>query len=110
MPRKGSYRYTVETIASGQPRPYADTIHHVRVTFEHVPWLNGKDEFEPACWDNEEAVRDVLQGLRCGFTDFAYPPKDRPSTTEDYYRTRLDWLKRVEPNVWEFHTTSAFTD
>lgn len=103
-------RITIETLASGQPRPYADTIRHVRVTFE-CRIFRLDDDWKP--WDErtkEEVVRDWLNRLQCGFTEFVYPPKDREATTEDHYRTRLDWLKQVAPGVWEFHTTTAFTD
>lgn len=111
MPIPGSRRYTVETLAAGQPRAYADTIHHVRVTFEWVPYKKrepGEEPtFEPVLNWTEEGVSKHLKGLMCGFTDFKCPPS--PSM-DDYFRTRLDWLKEVSPGVWEFHTTSAYTD
>jgi hypothetical protein len=107
--KAGTRRYTVETLAAGQPRPYADTIHHVRVTMEWVPYA-GPREWTPNTGSNPESIASILKGLRCGFTDFTYPPKDREATTEDYFRTRLDWLRNTAPGVWEFHTTSASTD
>lgn len=108
------YRYTVETLAAGQPRAYADTIHHVRVTFEqNVPW--GEDPAKRNTWQpkanmTEEAVKSKLKNLMCGFTDFKYPAEGVERSMENHYRTRLDWLKEVEPGIWEFHTTSPFTD
>lgn len=107
--RRGDRRYTIQTLASGQPRPYADTIRHVRVIMEWVPW-SGDVEWQPDAANVEEAIRERLKGLRCGFTDFTYPPKEREATTADYFATRLDWLRMTAPGVWEFHTTSAFTD
>lgn len=111
-------RYTVETLASGQPRPYADTIRHVRVSFESTPW-NGGDELQPA-FMSEEAARRRLQHTACGFT---------PKTASEvqWFDTRLDWLKPIDgkaasevisggnpkqivASVWEFHTTSPYTD
>lgn len=104
-------RYTVEVLASGQPRPYADSRQHVRVIFEIVSYKTG--EWEP--WDikQEAIIRERLLGLKCGFVEFRYPkdcadPK-KPSASE-YFKTRLDWLKQTAPGVWEFHTTSAYTD
>jgi len=109
--KPGTRRYTVETLAAGQPRPYADDIHHVRVTFEWVPYKKREPdeafEFEPAPCNNEELVRARLRGLGCGFTDFVCP---RNPSMDEHFRTRLDWLKQVEPHVWEFHTTSPYTD
>ena len=107
--KPGDRRYTVQVLAAGQPRPYADSIGHVRVTFEWVPY-GGDGSWQPNDIQNEEMVRDHLKGLCCGFVEFVYPPTDRPATMEDYFRTRLDWLRNVSPGVWEFHTTSAFTD
>lgn len=100
-----THRIRIETLAAGQPRPYADTIHHVRVTFDwFFAWLGNKDdprsEWRPCSW-KEEDVRAVLKALRCGF------PIKEPETWSD---TKLDWLKEVSPGVWEFHTTSAYTD
>lgn len=112
-------RYTVETLAAGQPRPYADTIRHVRVTFEHVSWDKPSGGLQPN-FTSEEAVRRCLPGLLCGFTE-----KTRADV--EWFETRLDWLKPIDgkpasevihggdpkqicASVWEFHTTTPFTD
>lgn len=100
------YRYVVEILASGQPRPYADTINHVRITIDYFfAWLgNPKDQQSEwrvnDTWTEEE-LRKLLPHLRCGFPD--KPP-------ENWASTRLDWLRKISPGVWEFHTTSAYTD
>lgn len=103
-------RTTVEHLYSGQPRPYADSRHGVQVTFEVTDYKTG--EFIP--WDlQEEAVRKRLLGMNCGFTEFTYPPKlpegEKP-TASDYFRSRLDFLRKVSPGVWVFQVTDAFTD
>lgn len=85
-----------EVIQSGQKRAYADTTRHVRVTFGDDP--------------DEAEVRERLLAMHVGFTDFTYPPEGRDATAEDFFATRLDWLKKTGEGVWEFHTTSAFTD
>jgi hypothetical protein len=109
--KPGDRRYTVQTIACGQPRAYADTIHHARVTFEWVPYKNraqGEEPtFEPCEGWSEEAAGRRLKGLCCGFTDFVCPPNP---TMDDHFRTHLDWLREVAPGVWEFHTTAAYDD
>ena len=107
--KPGDRRITVQTLAAGQPRAYADTIRHVRVFFEWVPYTIGA-HWEANDIQNIEMVREYLKGLCCGFTDFEYPPKDRAPTMEDHFRTRLDWLRHTGVGVWEFHTTSAYTD
>lgn len=106
-PERGDARYTVRTLAAGQPRPYADSRRHVRVWFEHVPYT-GECTWQPHQM-MEEYVRKTLLGLRCGFTEFTYPPKDREATAGDYFADRLDWLRNTAPGVWEFSVTSAYT-
>lgn len=109
----GARRYTVETLKAGQARPYADDVCHVRVTFEWVPYKKrSPDEaptFEPCAGWTEEAVAARLRGLGCGFTEYKYDAK-ADGSMEAYFRTRLDWMREVAPGVWEFQTTSAFTD
>jgi len=99
-------RVTWEILASGQPRPYADSIHRVRVTFERRG-VYGKppDVWEP---DNiysgkfEDRVKDVLRVLPVRFTDNMKP--------KDWWTTRLNYLKEVSTGVWEFQTTTPSTD
>ena len=107
-PERGDMRFTVRTLSAGQPRPYADSRRHVRVLFEHVPY-SGECVWTPHNIA-EDYVRKRLLGLGCGFTEFTYPPKDREAGAGDYFTTRLDWLRNTSPGVWEFHTTSAYTD
>ena len=95
-------RIEVETVKSGQERSYGDTINHVRVRFTHEP------AGLPAIWadQNEDAVREILQALPCGF------PKHRvyEDAMEAHFATKLDWMRNTAPGVWEFHTSSPFTD
>lgn len=106
--KPGTRRITIETLAAGQPRAYADTINHVRITFEWIRyWDNPEKKFVPVSPMSEERVREDLKGLKCGFTEFICP---KNPTMDEHFRTRLDWLKEVEPGVWEFHTTSPYTD
>lgn len=91
---------------------YADTIHHARVTFEHVLWDSKTGEFEPWFMDETQAIR-ALEGMPyAGFTS---------GTKADWPDTRLAWLKPMHGNVagdpktvngsvWEFQTTTPFTD
>lgn len=109
-------RITIETLRSGQPRPYADTEHHVRVTFE-TSWSRGQP-LKPQ-FIGEAHVREFLPHLRCGFVTLLR--KDKGPGQDDYYKTHLDWLRPVDAeaaaaqnlvgaSVWEFHTTTPFTD
>lgn len=102
-------RITWDTLESGQPRAYADSRTVVRVRFEielSTGWTLSK-------YVKEDYVRKVLKVLHCGFTEFRYPQDcenpAKPSPGE-YFTTRLEYLKEIEPGVWEFKTTSAFTD
>ena len=109
-PNCGDRRFTIKVLASGQPRPYADSINHVRLFCEMVPYSR-EPKWQPDDYTNEATVRKALLGMNCGFTEFTYPPKDKDkASASDYFATRLDWLKKTGPGTWEFHTTSAYTD
>lgn len=99
-------RITVETLQAGQLRAYADTTRHVRITFEHKDWKAPHDWLPREI--TEEEVRAIAPHLKCGWTDFDYTKAEH--SMENYFRTRLDWLRKVSKGVWEFHTTSAYTD
>lgn len=107
LPHGSKYRVSWAWIAAGQPRPYADTIHHVRVIFEvFISWL-GDDNDPRSKWERnryfkEEQVREILKTLPVGF-----PKVDKP---DGWWETKLDWIRNIEPGVWEFHTTTAYTD
>ena len=99
-------RYTVETLASGQPRAYADSRRHVRITIESFfAWL-GDPKDPRSKWSQndswtEEQIRALLPQLRCGFTE---------NTEYKLGFSKLDWLRKVEPGIWEFHTTDPYCD
>lgn len=104
-------RVTTEVLASGQPRPYADSRYHVRVTFEWNGWRDPNAEFEPQ-YLSEKIVRERLLKMQVGFVE-------NTRDESQWYDTRLDWLKPIDPrdnggvtvaSVWEFHTTTPYTD
>lgn len=115
------HRFTVEVLASGQPRAYADTICHVRVSFENVPWNSKDGELVPSHM-SEEAARGLLEKMPyAGFTSKTKGPGC------EWWEKRLDWLKPIDgkpaseviphgdpkqicASVWEFHVTSPYTD
>lgn len=91
-------RITYENISRGQ-RPYGDTFHGYRVTFERQ-WRT--DEFELRPWEmTEEQVKVQLKRLPLGFVD---------CKPEGWWSTRLEYLRKVSPGVWEFETRSPYTD
>jgi hypothetical protein len=90
-------RITIEVLASGQPRPYADSRLHVRATFEH-DW-NGKG-YQPSIW-TEDIVKAQLIALACGF------PTTEPA---DWASPVLRSFEQTAPGVWEFVVTEAYTD
>ena len=101
-----TYRYRIDILASGQPRPYADSRRHVRLTIDHFrAWLGDpndeRSEWVPNDGWSEEEIRALLPLLRCGFIT------KEPTHGLD---SRLDWLRKTAPGVWEFHVTSPYTD
>ena len=51
MFKQGTQRLTIETVRSGQPRPYADHIQETYVLWEHVPYGKPDGEFMPQTLD-----------------------------------------------------------
>lgn len=96
-----SIRITIETLASGQPRAYADTRHHARVTVEYQMTKHSGPVWEPNSYLKEDKIRKMLLALDCGFTEH---------TVYELGKTKLDWLRNTGPGVWEFHTTDPFCD
>lgn len=124
--KPGDHRITIETLRSGQPRPYADSEHVVRVTLEHVPyafqamgtWKVG--EWAPQ-FTTQDSAMEILKGLRCGFISTSKMGRSDPFQTYLDYLRPLDAeaggmygmkhnLKGELASIWEFRTVSPFTD
>jgi hypothetical protein len=103
-----AWRYTVTTVSPYGQRPYGPWIRTYQVLFE-VDY-GGSGGWKPSETLTEEFVREKLNKLGHGFTEFTYPPTDREATTSDYFATRLQYLKKVGPGLWEFQTYEANTD
>lgn len=114
------YRFTIEVLRSGQPRPYADTEHVARVTFEHTDWKTPRGPFEP-WYMTEDIAQDYLSIPGSGYV------RATRKETKDWYSTYLDYVRPLDaksasevidggdPNrkvasVWEFRTVTPFTD
>lgn len=97
------YRITWDILASGQPRPYADSRRIVKVSFEHeTTYGPEKGQWKPAYTDlSGDSVRAILRAIPCGFTDT--PPADWASD-------RLAYLRQESPGVWKFQIDSPYTD
>lgn len=100
------WRTTVTYLKTGQARPYANHVDIVQVLFEGP-------NYEARCLRpiqnlSEGYVREKLRTLSCGFTDFVPDPGDH--SMETAFRRRLDYLHEIEPGLWEFQTTTRFTD
>jgi len=109
-------RVTIETLASGQPRPYADHELRVRVTFEWTGWRGG-EEFGPMPMA-EERVREWLPGLRCGFVGATRAEAGFMGSYLSYLRpvdarTAADEIPGGDPrqivaSVWEFEVVTPY--
>lgn len=98
-----TYRVSWDILASGQPRAYADSRTIAKVTFEYlVSYGPEKGQWKPA-FDNleEEKVRAILRALPCGFTD---------KEPEHWASSRLNYLRKKGPGVWQFQVDSPYTD
>ena len=114
------HRYTVETLQTGQTKPYGDTVHRVLVTFEMIPYRGPQVDYQPM-WMSENAVRDFLPNLKCGFMNVE---REQRKHGLDTY---LDYLKPVNPkkaseiipqgspeqvqsHQWEFQVVTPWND
>lgn len=95
-------RITIEYVASGQPRPYADSRNIYRIKYEITNYKTGV--FEPCKMENKDMV------LRDAKHFGGWTEKDDPNFC--WASTRLDYCTPVEGEVgvWEWKTTTPFTD
>ena len=96
-------RYTVVCLASGQPRPYADSCYHYRVTVEwQGPELIGASPdrpFVPRPELDRSIVLPILRGLTRGW-------EDNPGA----FGRRLERCDMTSPGVWDVVIVEPFTD
>jgi hypothetical protein len=96
-------RITVETLRAGQPRPYADSIYHYRVTIEWqglVGYKNPDAPFVPRPQLAQRIVDRILYGL-CG------PWQELGN---DPFQRRLDRKEMTAPGVWEVVVVEPYID
>lgn len=97
-------RFTVETIASGQQRDYGPTVHRARITFE----LEVDGVFQLAADLTEAEV------LRHAKFHYGWVQDGDPRWPENamgqHFATKLSYIKQVDPGVWEWETSSPYTD
>lgn len=99
------HRYTIETLASGQPRPYADSIYRHRITYEWQGPFSLKGEAKDAPFILCEKMNEQIVRRDCKhFSGWMEEGEG------DWASTRLVYLKQVSPGVWEWETRAAYTD
>lgn len=96
-------RYTVEILAAGQPRAYADTIYRARISYEWQGMAGFKDKNAPFVRNEMTEERIVRRDAKhfYGWTE---------KEEGDWASTRLEYLKMIEPGIWEWQTRAALTD
>jgi len=104
MAHNTKWRMTIECLHTGQPAPYKAHINRYRVLFEITDWRTG--EFGPSVHIKEDAVRKWLTGCP-NWTEFNYAASEK--TEGDYFRLRLNYLKEIEPGLWEYQTSAEYT-
>lgn len=94
-------RYTVETLQAGQPRAYADSVYHYRVTIEWqgLEGYKNKDApFKLHDW-SPDIVKSKLRSLTHNW-------KDDPK----WWEPKLDYIKRISEGVYEVRIIQAYND
>ena len=98
--KPGDWKMTVEVLASGQPRAYADTVHTYRVYFHRLPFKLPGRLWEPAAEWSEAIVRPKLKAI-CGWVEDGEGRWPSP---------RLVFIKNVGPGIWEFSVREPYLD
>jgi hypothetical protein len=115
MPKQGDIRITCKYVRGGQPRPYADTEHVVRLTLEHVPYRASGEpifierEWEP--WTN--IIRSLVEQYARAFCSWKKTQQEHlQADFNGHFDTYLDYMIQVPgtTNVWEIRTVTPFTD
>lgn len=96
-------RVTIEILAAGQPRAYADTIHRRRILYEWQGLEGFKDKNAPFV-RLDLTHREIVEGDAMHYGGWV------PEGEGDWASTRLKYLKMIEPGLWEWETVSPFTD
>lgn len=84
----GTVRYTVETLRSGQPRPYAATERECLIRVEIIHW--GKKDFEPwlAGGDVEATIKRDEEMRTAGQLMGGQSPAEKR-------KFQMDWAKKI---------------
>ena len=93
----------IETLASGQPRPYADSVDKYRVSCEYY-W----DAIDGPRLSDSYFLKDheVLALLRASRSTPNWVKKEE----REWHQPYLDYITEVSPGVWEVQIISPYID
>lgn len=94
-------RYTVKCLAAGQARAYARTVYRYQITYEWQGMEGFKNPDALFVINDkmmEESVRRDAKHF-CGWTE---------ANEGDWASTRLVYLKKTAPGVWEWEIKAEF--
>lgn len=98
-------RITVECLATGQPRPYADTFHTYRLMFEWQGMEGCRNPNAPFIPRDKLAESTVKRYARA-----IYNWTEEGDAYHDWASPHLQYLKNVGPGIWEFSVKEEYTD
>ena len=99
--KPGTTRFTVETLAAGQSRPYADSIYIYRMTCEQVGHMgDSAKQFNP-----RDLTADYAKKLA---KTICHNFKER-SENPDWHEPILERFEQVSPGVWEMQIRTEYT-
>lgn len=116
---KVTNKYEVRLLASGQPRAYADSIYHARITHTVVDWLGDEKPWKPV-WKKEEAPdkyqdqidNEIDVALRMiGLSNNRKFKSDvNMNSAEEYFAGWIEYAVYIEDGVVEIMTVHPFAD
>ena len=98
----GTTRFTVETLAAGQPQPYADSVYIYRMACEQVGHVgDAAKQFNPRDL-TEDYAKKIAKTICRDFKELSEKP--------EWHEPRLERFEQVHPGVWEMKITLEYTD
>jgi hypothetical protein len=94
----------IETLAAGQPRPYADTVYKFRVSGKFY-WDSTTGPRPDAYFLKDHEALAYVEGSRHCPRVFAGDSRDR-----EWHEAYLQSIVQVEPGVWEVTIIQPYLD
>lgn len=96
----------IEKLQWGQPRPYADTIHEVRITFTRDDWRVQKDPTVPKpIIPAPKSKEEASEYLRLAIGPYKTKEEER-----GWWEQELQEFTQEQPHIWHALAVTRYMD